>query len=327
MPIKLRRLTHNWRLKLLALGLSIFLWALVQNEPNPETFPSVPVRVDVADTAWTTVGPPNPATVELRLGGPAGEMLRLARGGPSVRVPIESVGSPDTTVTLHRDWVELGEGTRLSVEAVSPSAVHITFERAVPRTVRLYLRLRGSLPTHLALASPIALNPGMVRVRGARSKVEALDSLPLMPFDLSKVDSSGDFTVPVDTSDLPDVSVRPRSATVTLRVEEEIERVLPAVPVDLQPATDTPLVVEPAAVRVTLTGARTPVIAVDPRNLKVSVAPESVRGMAPGEERHVPLRVEGVPELVSAVPEQEMVTVRRPSTVRSGGAPAGERRP
>jgi hypothetical protein len=40
-----------------------------------------------------------------------------------------------------------------------------------------------------------------------------------------------------------------------------------------------------------------------------------VKGMAKGEERHVPVRIEGVPGLVSAQPATDMVTVRR--------APAG----
>jgi hypothetical protein len=45
-------LFHNWRLKLSALGLALFLWAVVQAEPsNRETFSSVPVRVEIADTS------------------------------------------------------------------------------------------------------------------------------------------------------------------------------------------------------------------------------------------------------------------------------------
>lgn len=327
MPIKLRRLTHNWKLKLLALGLSVFLWALVQNEPTPETFPAVPVRVDVTDTSWTTAGPPNPSTVELRLGGPAGEMVKLARGGPTVHVPISEVGSSDTVVTIHRDWVDLGSDTRLNVDAVSPPAVHISFERADTRIVRAYARFRGSLPRHLALAGPVALNPGMIRVRGPRSRVDGLDSVPLDPLDLSGVNGSGDFTVGVDTSALPGVRVIPSSASLTLRVEEEIERVLPAVPVDLQRQDGIRLIVEPASVGITLTGARTPVIGLDPSRLKVQVAPATLRGMAPGEERHVPLRIEGVPSLVSAAPDPEMVTVRRPAATAGGGGSAEPRRP
>lgn len=319
MPVKLRRLTHNWRLKLLALGLSVFLWALVQNEPNPETFPSVPVRVEVTDTGWTTNGPPSPATVELRLGGPAGEMVRLPRQGPVVHVPIVKVGSRDTTVTLRREWVDLGQGTRLNVDAISPSAVHLSFERSLTRRVPAMVRLQGRLPTHLAMAGPVTLSPRLIRIRGAGNRIGQVDSVALRPLDLSDVDTSGSVRVAVDTTGLDGVHVSPRTVTVTLRVEEEIERMLPDVPVvvDSQ-AVGEPFVVQPSSIRVTLTGARTPVTAVDPAKLSVHIAPAELRGMAPGEERRVPVRVSGVPDLVSAAPEQDMVTVRRPETRKTG---------
>ncbi len=67
MPAPSQALLHNWRLKLSALALAVFLWAIVQTEPtNQETFSSVPVMVQIADTGWTTSGPPTPMTVELR---------------------------------------------------------------------------------------------------------------------------------------------------------------------------------------------------------------------------------------------------------------------
>ena len=67
----------------------------------------------------------------------------------------------------------------------------------------------------------------------------------------------------------------------------------------------------PQAVEVTLRGARTLVTAVDPMDLRVWVAPEDLRDMAVDEERRVPVRVEGVPDLVTAEPASEMVIVRR----------------
>ncbi len=329
MPVKLRRLTHNWRLKLLALGLSVFLWALVQNEPNPETFPSVPVEVEVTDTAWTTGGPPTPATVELRLGGPAGEMVRLPRQGPVVHVPIAEVGSRDTTVTLRREWVDLGAGTRLNVDAISPSSVHLTFERSLTRVVPAIVRLQGRLRTHMAMAGPVTLNPHMIHIRGASSRIEHVDSVLLRPLDLSNVDTTGTVRVAVDTSGLKGVHVSPQTVMVTLRVEEEIERMLPAVRVEVDSqAIGGPVVVQPSSIRVTLTGARTPVTAVDPAKLSVRIAASELRGMTPGEERRVPVRVSGVPDLVSAAPEQDMVTVRRPAVRSSGGhRPSGGAKP
>ena len=145
-------LLHNGRLKLTALGLSVLLWALVQTEPrNAETLPAVPVFLDVSDTLWSASGAPDPAVVEIDLSGPAREIIRLARGGTQIRVPVSAVGSQDTLITLRRDWVVLGEGSGLSVESVTPAAVRVAFEKAIGRSIPISIRTQGVLPGHLAL--------------------------------------------------------------------------------------------------------------------------------------------------------------------------------
>ncbi len=312
MSLSLRTLTHNWRLKLAALGLAIFLWALVQSEPrNADTFSAVPVVVAVTDTGWTASGFPSPAAVELRVSGPARDIYRLAREGTSVRVPIESVGEADTVVTLRRDWVALGAGGTLTVESMTPSTVRVHFERAVTRALPVAIDTEGVLPTGLALASPIGLTPPVIRVRGPASQVNQLDSVRLQAFALNKVDASGVFELSVDTTGAEGLRFMPSTATVGIRVEERIERVV-TVPVIAEASEDgVSVVVVPRAVDVTLQGARTLVTAVDPVDLRAWVAPELLRGMQPGEERRVPVRIDGVPSLVRMEMQDGMVTVRR----------------
>jgi len=306
-------LVHNWRLKLSALGLSVLLWALVQTEPtNQETFSQVPVRVQMSDTGWTTSGPPEPATVEVRLGGPPREIIRLAREGTSIRIPMDEVGSLDTLVALRREWLQLGQRSGVTVESISPPDVRISFEPARTRLVPVSARLVGRIRDHLALASDISVSPRLVRVRGPESRMAGLDSVPLAPFDLSEISRSGAFTVPVDTSGLLGASVLPQTATVDIRVEELVERVLDDIPVEVesQPGEDE-VVVEPATIPVRLAGARSLVTALDPSRLRVWVPGALLEGMEPGEERLVRVRVDGVPALVTAVPGVERVTALR----------------
>lgn len=306
-------LVHNWRLKLSALGLSVLLWALVQTEPtNQETFPSVPVRVQIADTSWTTSGPPTPSTVEVRLGGPPREIIRLAREGISIRVPVAQVGSRDSLVTLRREWVQLGQRSGLNVESVSPANVRVSFEPAQTRLVPVSTRLVGRIRDHLALASDIDVSPQLIRVRGPESRLEGLDSVPLEPFDLSEITRSGAFAVPVDTSGFLGASVVPQTATLDIRVEELVERVLDDIPVEAEAGPgEEEVVVEPATIQVRLAGARSIVTALDPSRLRVWVPPELLQGMEPGEERVLRVQVDGVPALVTAVPGTDRVTVLR----------------
>ncbi len=306
-------LVHNWRLKLSALGLAIFLWALVQTEPsNQETFASVPVLVQVADTAWTTSGAPSPATVELRLGGPAREIIRFAREGTTIRIPVDAIGSQDTLISLRREWVELGQRSGLSVESMSPASVRVSFEEAQTRLIPVATRLVGRVRDHLALAADIEVSPQLARVRGPRSRLEGLDSLRLIPFDLSDISRSGAFTVAIDTSGLLGASVVPVTATLGIQVEDLIERVLEGITVQaVADPGEAEVVAEPASIQVRIAGARTLVTSFDPGRLRVWVPAELLQGMAPGEERVVNVRVDGVPELVTAVPGFDRVTVRR----------------
>lgn len=320
-----RVLVHNWRLKLSALGLSVLLWALVQTEPsNQETFSSVPVRVQIADTGWTTSGPPTPANVQVRLAGPPREIIRLAREGTSVQIPVSAVGSQDTLITLRREWVQLGQRAGVSIESLSPPNVRVSFERAQTRLVPVSARLVGRIRDHLALASGIDVSPQLVRLRGPESRVTSLDSVPLEPFDLSEVNRSGAFTVPLDTSGLLGASVVPQTATLDIRVEELVERVLDDITVEAQADPgEAEVVVDPASIQVRLSGARSIVTSLDPERLRVWVPPEMLDGMEPGEERLVRVQIEGVPELVTAVPGTERVTVRRAVDQQEPPVPQG----
>jgi hypothetical protein len=317
----LRVLLHNWHLKLAALGLAVFLWALVQTEPlSQESFAGVPIAVEMLDSSWTLARPPSPATVALQLGGPAGEIIRLARDGATLRVPISSVGSRDTIVALQSEWVDLGGRSRVTVEGVSPLTARMEFEPAVARNVYVSIPLQGELPADVALASLPVATPSTVVVRGPESRIMGLDSVPLVPLDLGSVDESGSFPVAVDTVGLRGAVVRPATVTVDVRVEPLVERVVENVAVRAEPPPGQPEVtLTPATVQLRLEGPSTLVTSLALSRVGVSVDPESLRGLEPGEMRRVRIRVEGVPPLVTAVLSSDVATARRADGLPGGG--------
>jgi hypothetical protein len=307
-----RLLTDNWHLKLAALGLSIFLWALVQTEPlSQETFSAVPVSVTLADPAWSLSGAPSPATVELRLGGPAREIIRLARDGTSLRVPVTAVGSRDTTIAIQREWVQIGPRAGVTVESVSPAVISLRFEPSTSAVIPLALRTEGELPPELALSSALVLSPESVSVRGPESVLRRIVAIPVQRFDLGRVRESGVYQLAVDTTGLDGAAIDPLGAVLGVRVEPFEERVLSnvAVRADLQPG-DPAVTIDPPTIELRLTGARTLVTAMDLSLLQVSVAPTSLRDMVPGETRRVRVQIEGLPPLITAYPSTETVTLR-----------------
>jgi YbbR domain-containing protein len=316
-----RVLLYNWHLKLAALGLAVLLWALVQTEPlSQETFAAVPVTVDVVDSTWTIARAPSPSTVELRLGGPAREIIRLARDGTSLRIPVTSVGSRDTIVALQREWVNLGERAGVTVESVSPLTVSMAFEPAVERNVPVSLPLRGELPEEIALAAVPEISPAVVGVRGPESRMLGLDSLRLVPLDLATVHESGSISQAVDTTGLRGATVRPAAVTVAVRVEPLVERVLDNVPIRAEaPAGEPRATVMPAAVQLRIAGASSLVTGLDLSLVRVSAEPESLRGLERGEMRRVRLRVDGVPPLVTAQLSSDVVTARSAEPAQGGG--------
>ncbi len=325
MPPAASRLFHNWRLKLSALGLSLFLWAVVQSEPsNREAFSTVPVRVEVLDTAWTMSAPPSPSSVEVRVGGVAREVLRLAREGTTLRVPITAVGSNDTVVSVRREWVEASQRPGVTVESVFPATIALSFERAATRMIPVAPRVRGSLPDGMALGAALLPNPQFVRIRGPESRVMGLDSIPLVPLDLGSIPEGGTFTIAVDTAGLAGSSVVPPAVSVSVRAEDVVDRVLLDVSVRVDstaaplpaPADDTAagsaeIVLEPSLVELRLSGPRSLVAGVDPDRVTVEVEGALLGNLAVGETRRVPVRVQGVPAGVLASTVPEFVTVRR----------------
>ncbi len=317
-------LFHNWLLKLSSLGLALFLWAVVQAEPsNRETFSSVPVRVEISDTSWMLAGPADPQVVEIRLGGAVREIIDLAREGTALRLPIASVGSRDTVVSIRREWVEAGQRAGVTVESVTPATIALSFEPAVSRLLPVAARTQGQLAGGLALASDILPNPQMVRVRGPESRIAGLDSIRLLPFDVGAVAQSGVFSVGVDTIGLGGGFAIPVTVSLGIRVEEVIERVLSGRVVRVDGIEGQPaLVADPEVVAIRFTGARSLVVGLDPAAIDVFVGPELLLGIAPGEVRRVPVRIRGVPSRVTAESLDELVTVRRAADV--GRAPPGE---
>ncbi len=307
-------LSRNWQLKLSAFALAVLLWTVPRFEaPARQTLEDVPVRVQLNDPEWALRGDPLPSTVEVTLSGPARELFALSVDRPSVLVPVDRVLSQDTAVLIRFQWVRIPDREGVVVESVEPSAVRLTFEPIEVAAVPIRPVLTGSLREGLALADPPAVSPVFVRVSGPASRVAALDSLSLVPLDLSRIRSSGGYRAPVDTSGLGSLALSPREAVVTLRIEEAGERRIPDVPVLALPPAAMDVEVQPSSVTLILVGAPSRLSAVDPSRLLVVPDPSSVVTLARGEERRVSLQVEGVPDLVEVRVTPEFVTVRRPS--------------
>jgi len=306
-------LTKNWQLKLAALAMAVLLWTVPRFEvPSSQVLDDIPVRVDLNDPEWSLVGDPSPSTVSVIVSGPARELIRLGVDRPPILVPIDEISSPDTTVRLRDSWFRFSERDGVVVEDLRPGLVTLSFERIVERRIPFSVPLFGELPQGLSRAGPPVITEPSAVVYGPASRLERLDSLRLVPLDLSRLEESGPFLLEVDTAGLHELDVIPVQASVSIPTEPTIARELPDQRLQLpRMESDPQLQAQRSSVTVVLLGARSLVEAVDAGSLVVTI-PTGRVNLAPGQEERVMVVVEGVPELVEARTRPELVLLRRP---------------
>lgn len=304
--------TRNWKLKLAALGLALLLWTSLRLEAlDRQVLPSVPVRVQLNDPQWAVGGDPEPASVEVHFSGPARELFSLYLERPTVTVPVDQVASGDTAVLLRPEWVRLPNRPGVVVEEIRPRQVGLRFDPITQGVAPVALRTDGGLPSEVALAEPLQMDPEVVRVSGPARQVEAVDSVRLEPLDLEQVTSTGSRRLPVDTTGLYGLVISPSAVRVDYTVDDRVERSLTDVPV--VPAEGGEEVqLDPDSTGVVLSGAESVVEGVDAGSLWAEVPAEALSDLGPGDAREVPVVVRGLPPLVDARPTPNSVVARVP---------------
>lgn len=225
----LRYITENWALKLAAVALAFLLWMAVRaSTPKRTMFRNVPVQVDLRDPNWQLVGEPFPSAVSVTVTGPTRELMALATDPPRIVLPVERVNDSIETQVVSPQWIRLPRGldlTRTRIEGLRPDTVRLRYERVQSRTLPVKVTTSGDLPEGLALALPLTTNPAVVDVRGPGRLLEDVDSVPLLPVELSGIRSATNVPAAVDTAALEGLKVTPKQVNVSIRV----------VPADSQP--------------------------------------------------------------------------------------------
>lgn len=223
----IRFFTENWALKLAAIALALLLWMAVRaSTPKRALFRNVPVEVDLRDPDWRLLGDPVPSTVTVTVTGPTGELMTLAADPPHIVLPVERVNDSIETQVVPPQWIRVPRGLdRTRIEGLRPDSILLRYERLASRTLPVRVTTRGDLPEGLALALPIRTTPTTVQVRGPARALTALDTVPLLPVELSGLRSATNVPATIDTTALEGFTVSPTEVNVMLRV----------VPTDSQP--------------------------------------------------------------------------------------------
>ena len=114
---------HNWGLKLIAVGISFFLWATYTAEPFAQVGYNVPVAyVNVPDGLAVGGAPPNLVRVVVR--GRSGLLRRLTPADLTLDIDLATAPSGDVRIRLLPNMVGVPYGTE--VVRLAPSEFHIS---------------------------------------------------------------------------------------------------------------------------------------------------------------------------------------------------------
>ena len=216
----IRFFTENTGLKLTALGMAILLWMGVRaSEPEQARFPGIPVEVDLRDPDWQLAGEPEPPTVTVTVLGPTGELMSMASDPPRIVVPVERVTDTLESQVMPLQWVQLPAGIRdARVLDLRPDTIRLRYERLASSTLPVRVLTSGSLPEGYTLMTPVRTNPAVVVARGPRPRLGEVDSIPLVPVDLSGLRTTTNVPTRVDTAAVAGLQILPGEVNVILRV-------------------------------------------------------------------------------------------------------------
>lgn len=297
MKPSLRWITHNWRLKLAALGLAVLIWAVVSSEQVTSQW--IPVRIDpvVRDPEYVLGAPPEPAEVRVQFTGPGRELWELALDRPRLVLPLSNVGER-RAFPVDPSMLRIPAGLSVRVQDIRPAVVRVDLQRLASRVVPVRARIASRSLRRYVVQGELEILPATLRVTGPADRLAELDAVTTRAFDI--VPEPGDSTferqVELDTTGLDGLSLSRGRVQVRggidLRAEREVGEVRVYVP--------DGLLASPERVQVTLSGPQRVVNAAAPGALRAVVPRDSLPAAVPVAGVEAGLVFDGLPPGVTA---------------------------
>jgi len=190
----LESLSANLGIKVVSVLIALLLWGVVLGSRSIEVTKDVPLEILTPGELL----PANelPDRVSFRLVGPKAFLRTvLDRREDPIRVNLASAKAGSVTYRFFSDNISLPIGVK--VASITPNSLLIKLERVNRREVPLQLELRGEPPEGFRLKK-VELRPQTARLKGAESRIEAIEKVSTLPVDLSEVTGNSSKEVLLD---------------------------------------------------------------------------------------------------------------------------------
>jgi hypothetical protein len=182
----LKAITHNLRLKLLALGIALVMWIFVVGQDRVEMTIEVPVEI-TGIPADMVIADDVVNKVYARISGPGTLVRRAATERMVQRLDLAGMGLGEHVFQIVPEALRLPAG--VSVLRVSPARFTITLASKVMREVQVRPALRGD-PAEGYEVGEIKLTPAKVMVSGTKKEVENVDWIWTVRIDVTGLSSN-----------------------------------------------------------------------------------------------------------------------------------------
>jgi hypothetical protein len=170
----------NVGLKLLSVGLAVFLWAVVLGEQKVEVTVNEPLDLDSPPNLFLLNSPVD--VVEVRLRGPKTLVTSLSAREVSMnQLPVALVEG-ENVIPIREDMISVPRGVQ--VVGVSPQRVRVVLEAAGEREIEVSPRVEGSPPDGFVVRRVTSV-PARVRMVGPTSELRRITRVRTLPISLT----------------------------------------------------------------------------------------------------------------------------------------------
>ena len=175
---------------ILALAISVFIWAVAQGTSSITRSFDVPIELVGVEESLVVTDQASDA-VNVRLRGSRAALRNLDPSGLSYRIDAQG-GKPGVAV-YEIDVESIEHPTGSSFVGYSPSQIEVRFEKRGRKAVNVRAEVTGTPAPGFHLAG-VSVEPAKVWLEGARSQVMRLNEVPTEPIDVSGLAASSQQT-------------------------------------------------------------------------------------------------------------------------------------
>lgn len=174
-------LLDNLGLKLVALLVAVLVYLNVFTDRPALMLVSFPLTFEELPDSLSLSGPA-PGLVQAELRGTGKQLIRLRLTEPRVRISLAGVAAGRFERALGAEDLPLGDQEGIKVERlIGPRVVELQIEPKSERILPVRVAITGIPAAGFDTSGAVIASPAVVRVRGPRSAIAALDTIVLQP--------------------------------------------------------------------------------------------------------------------------------------------------